>query len=223
MIKEERATLSLPWAITFADMALLLLCFFIMLTTMRSNAVSEASQSTPTTGATIATTTATTTAMTTATGAPAAQSSADLAAVELSRRFSREIAEGWLRVNAQNSILHIRFGTGDAFDSGSDEITHRTVQLLDAIGETLATNDARIVVVGHTDDQPISTGRFRDNWDLSSARAVSVIRELIQRHGIAPTRLEAKGYADTRPQAPNDSEWNRSLNRRIEIEIIWPR
>ncbi len=199
MIKEERATLSLPWAITFADMALLLLCFFIMLTTMRSNTVTAPAQS-----------------------AAAAQSSAELAAAELSRRFSSEIAEGWLRVNAQNSILNIRFGTGDAFDSGSDEITPRTVQLLDAIGETLATNDARIVVVGHTDDQPISTGRFRDNWDLSSARAVSVIRELIQRHGIAPTRLEAKGYADTRPQAPNDSEWNRSLNRRIEIEIIWP-
>lgn len=217
MIKEERATLSLPWAITFADMALLLLCFFIMLTTMRGDAVPTVAQSKST---------GTATAAATATAADVsliATSPAAIMASELSNRFSSEIAEGWLKVNAQNSILHIRFGTGDAFDSGSDEITYRTARLLDAIGETLITNDARIVVVGHTDDQPISTGRFRDNWDLSSARAVSVIRELIQRHDIAPTRLEAKGYADTRPQAPNDSEWNRSLNRRIEIEIIWPR
>jgi chemotaxis protein MotB len=218
VIKEERATLSLPWAITFADMALLLLCFFIMLTTMRGDAVPTVAQSKSTGTATATATTATAADVSLIATSPAA-----IMASELSNRFSSEIAEGWLKVNAQNSILHIRFGTGDAFDSGSDEITYRTARLLDAIGETLVTNDARIVVVGHTDDQPISTGRFRDNWDLSSARAVSVIRELIQRHDIAPTRLEAKGYADTRPQAPNDSEWNRSLNRRIEIEIIWPR
>jgi len=213
VIKEERATLSLPWAITFADMALLLLCFFIMLTTMRGDIVPTAASSEPTVTATTATA---------ADVSFAATSPAEIMASEFSKRFSSEIAEGWLKVNAQNSILHIRLGTGDAFDSGSDEITYRAARLVNAIGEALVTNDARVVVVGHTDDQPISTARFRDNWDLSSARAVSVIRELIQRHDVAPTRLEAKGFADTRPQAPNDSEWNRSLNRRIEIEVIWP-
>ncbi len=83
--------------------------------------------------------------------------------------------------------------------------------------------DARITVAGHTDDLPISNGRFRDNWDLSSARAASVIRELVIRHGIDPARLEAKGHADTRPLTRNGSAKDRARNRRIEIEIAWQR
>jgi chemotaxis protein MotB len=68
---------------------------------------------------------------------------------------------------------------------------------------------------------PIRTERFRDNWDLSTARSVSVIRALLSYPGMDPARLEAKGYADTRPLAPNDTDLNRLRNRRIEIEISW--
>jgi len=93
--------------------------------------------------------------------------------------------------------------------------------LIDTLAYALREGDARVIVAGHTDDLPISTERFRDNWDLSSARAVSVIRELINRHGVDPSRLEAKGYADTRPLVANDSIANRARNRRIEIEITW--
>lgn len=217
MINNDRPPLSLPWAITFADMALLLLCFFVMLATLRGTQTKATEQ-----------TDIRQTATPTLNNRPgkselAPTDPARQIGAALSQRFSTDIAEGWLNVTVNGPALQIRFGTADGFDSGSDTLTPRTLRLIDAIGELVTDSETRIVVVGHTDDEPIRTGRFRDNWDLSSARAVSVIRELIGRHGIDPVRLEAKGYADTRPRAPNDSEWNRALNRRIEVEIVWPR
>lgn len=217
MINNDRPLTSLPWAITFADMALLLLCFFVMLATLRGTQTKAIER--PDVRQTA------TPSLTDPPGASelALTDPAREIGAALSRRFSTNIAEGWLNVAVNGPALQIRFGTVDGFDSGSDTLTPRTLRLIDAIGELLTGSEARIVVVGHTDDEPIRTGRFRDNWDLSSARAVSVIRELIGRHGIDPVRLEAKGYADTRPRAPNNSEWNRAVNRRIEVEIIWPR
>lgn len=200
MIRSGRGPVSVPWAITFADLALLLLCFFVMLTSFRTAPLAEAAE--PHTAA----------------NAPLREPLAEMALM-LRREFASDISQGWLNVAARGTSLHIEFGSSDAFESGSDSLTPRTLSLIDAMGPLLARNRAQIIVIGHTDDVPIHNGRFRDNWELSSARAVSVIRELINRHKVDPVRLEAKGYADTRPQAANDSEFNRARNRRIEIEI----
>jgi chemotaxis protein MotB len=196
-----RRPIPAPWAITFADMALLLLCFFVMLTSLNQTA------RTPTAATPVA--------------LPAAPPR-EMAAL-LQREFAAGIAEGWLSVRAGDNTLRVDFGTSDGFESGSDLLAPRTLSLIGAIGTVLATNQAHIVVSGHTDNLPVRTTRFRDNWDLSSARAVSVIRELIGRSRIDPDRLEAKGYADTRPLAGNDSQAGRARNRRIEMEIRWPR
>jgi len=196
---------TLPWTITFADMALLLLCFFIML----SGASPDATSTAPTIAPAAPTQTA-------RSAAPAADAAALLRA-----RFAPGIEEGWLVVDHAGPRVHLRFGTGDGFDLGSDHPTARTMALIDTLAEALRDDDAHITVAGHTDDLPISNGRFRDNWDLSAARAVSVIRELVTRHGFDPGRLEAKGYADTRPLNANLSATDRAHNRRIEIEIAW--
>lgn len=201
---------TVPWAITFADMALLLLCFFVMLSAIPHKSA-DIAVAPPTLAAAPPTPTAATTA-----GAAGA-------AALLRTRLADSIEQGWLEVGEDGSRLHLRFGTADGFDVGSDQPTPRTVALLDTLADALGGSDARITVSGHTDDLPISTGRFRDNWDLSSARAVSVIRELVMSHGIDPKRLEARGYADTRPLANNDTEQERARNRRIEIEIAWER
>jgi chemotaxis protein MotB len=200
MTRRSAAAPSVPWTITFADMALLLLCFFVMLSALSPKTVE------------------TTKAPAEAPQTPAA---AINAATMLRNQFAFEIEQGWLVVNQTDSTLLLRFGAGDAFDLGSDHLTPLTRALIDTLAHTLRDGDARMIVAGHTDDLPISTERFRDNWDLSSARAVSVIRELINRHGVDPNRLEAKGYADTRPLVVNDSPANRARNRRIEIEITW--
>lgn len=73
-------------------------------------------------------------------------------------------------------------------------------------------------VDGHTDNTPIRAGRFTDNWDLSTERALSVVRFLAQ-NGVPSTRLAATGYGEFQPLAPGDSDESRRLNRRIELKI----
>ena len=72
---------------------------------------------------------------------------------------------------------------------------------------------------GHTDNTPIS-GRYPSNWELSTARATTVLRELIEGHGISPARLQAAGYADERPVASNDTPEGRAANRRVELVVL---
>jgi len=74
-------------------------------------------------------------------------------------------------------------------------------------------------VEGHTDDLPIHTQRFPSNWELSAARAASVVRFFIQQ-GIPKERLQAVGLADTQPRAPNTSPEDRAKNRRVVIQLL---
>jgi chemotaxis protein MotB len=80
--------------------------------------------------------------------------------------------------------------------------------------------DQMILVGGHTDDVPIKNDRFASNWELSTARATTVLRELIERHGLPAGRLQAAGYADQRPVAGNDTVEDRAANRRVEIVVL---
>jgi chemotaxis protein MotB len=79
-----------------------------------------------------------------------------------------------------------------------------------------------VKVEGHTDNRPIGTYRFPSNWELSSARASSVIRYIIQTENLDPKRFIAVGYGDTRPIAPNDTRENLQKNRRVEVIITDP-
>lgn len=80
----------------------------------------------------------------------------------------------------------------------------------------------RIVVEGHTDNVPIQTERFPSNWELSTGRAASVVRYL-QSQGIAPARMRATGYADTRPLASNDTPQGQAQNRHVEVILEAPK
>ena len=85
--------------------------------------------------------------------------------------------------------------------------------------------DKQIRIEGHTDNKPISTklqDRFKTNWELSTARATTVVRYLIDQGSVDRHHLSAVGYADTQPRASNDSEEGRSSNRRIEI-VLYPK
>ena len=72
---------------------------------------------------------------------------------------------------------------------------------------------------GHADDRPINTPEFPSNWELSTKRATNVVKFLIDECGVDPKNLTATGNAEFRPVAPNDSEYNRQKNRRIDIAI----
>lgn len=105
------------------------------------------------------------------------------------------------------------------FDPGSDELRPAGREVLDAMGGALAKLPNLITIEGHTDDRPISSGRFPTNWELSTARATSVLRYLMSTHGLSPGKLAASGYADQRPIAPNDTDANRAENRRVEVLV----
>jgi chemotaxis protein MotB len=88
---------------------------------------------------------------------------------------------------------------------------------MDRISAVLAAKPGRILVAGHTDDVPISTGRFRSNWELSSARAVTVLHSMLRNNDIDEERIVVQGFADTQPLVDNDSPQHRAMNRRVEL------
>lgn len=123
--------------------------------------------------------------------------------------------------------FNFEFKSTGMFAQGSAEFLPEAEPLLDRVAQLLSlfgVTNFNVEVEGHTDDVPISTARFPSNWELSAARATSVVRFFIER-GVDPTRLRATGYADTRPKAPNlDGRGrpipeNRELNRRIVIRV----
>lgn len=108
---------------------------------------------------------------------------------------------------------HILFNTGEAV------LLESSFPFLNQVGELLKDIPNLVKVEGHTDSRPINTVKYPSNWNLSSARASSVIMYLIDEFGIEPERFVAIGYAETRPIAPNDGPENWQKNRRVEIII----
>lgn len=105
------------------------------------------------------------------------------------------------------------------FGSGSADLKEQGKEILGDLGEIIKSNpNLKIRVEGHTDDVPIS-GKFASNWELSSARSLSVVRLLSEKTGITPANMSAVGYGEFRPMVPNTNEQNRALNRRIKIFV----
>ncbi|MFN8025640.1 MAG: flagellar motor protein MotB [Acidimicrobiia bacterium] len=107
---------------------------------------------------------------------------------------------------------------GVLFDSGSSSIPPAGVELLSLLAPKLTALPNQIGIEGHTDDQP--TGGGTSNWELSTNRATSVLRVLVEQFGLPADRVYAAGFADQRPIAPNDTAAHRALNRRVEIVVL---
>jgi chemotaxis protein MotB len=105
------------------------------------------------------------------------------------------------------------------FDSGKADLQPSGLQILDLVATALQAIPNDISIEGHTDAHPISNSRYPSNWELSTARATSVLRYLIDAHGMPPQRLSAAGYADTRPIDDNTTTAGASRNRRVEIVV----
>ena len=105
------------------------------------------------------------------------------------------------------------------FEPGQADLRHEGREVVDKLAAAIGRLPNKLAVEGHTDNVPIS-GRYASNWELSTARATTVLRELIERHGISPSRLSAAGYADERPVAVNDTVDGRAANRRVELVVM---
>jgi chemotaxis protein MotB len=123
------------------------------------------------------------------------------------------------RLEARGLIVSI-VAEGVLFDPGSAGLRPEGRRLLDDIAGSLTGIPNSIAIEGHTDDRPISTAQFPSNWELSTARASSVLRYLADRHGIPPARLSASGYGDQRPVDDNATETGRARNRRVDIAVL---
>ncbi len=145
---------------------------------------------------------------------------------ELTKSLQDEIAKGNITIQQIHDRLTINMVDRVLFDSGQAQIKPAGMKVLKQVAEILATaTDKQIRIEGHTDNVPISTklqDRFKTNWELSTARATTVVRYLIDQGGLDRQYLAAVGYADTRPIASNDSDEGRASNRRIEI-VLYPR
>lgn len=105
------------------------------------------------------------------------------------------------------------------FAPGEANSSAETEAVVQSIADSVKDKNINIRVEGHTDSTPISNARFSSNWELSTARASSVLQKLIER-GIAPERLSAAGYGGFQPVADNSSADGRAQNRRVDIVIL---
>lgn len=137
----------------------------------------------------------------------------------LQQLLQSELSEGRLQLLEERRRIILRVEERGSFASGSAELTPAFEDMLLGMSELLVEIPGTLTIEGHTDDVPISTVRFRSNWDLSAARASAVANALLVNPALEPQRLEVKGLADTRPRVANDSAQQRALNRRVEIII----
>jgi len=124
-----------------------------------------------------------------------------------------------LSIKEKNGELYVSMYDKLLFPSGSSVVNERGKEALSMLSEVLSKNNMEIMVEGHTDDVPISNSLYKDNWDLSVARATSVTRVLIK-DSIAPERVIASGRSQYHPYESNSNEKGRKLNRRTDILIV---
>lgn len=113
--------------------------------------------------------------------------------------------------------INVRIKGAYFFDPGSAILKRAALPFLDNIGRLMKQFPFKLKVEGHTDDIPISTLQFPSNWELSAVRATSVLRYFTEQKGIDPLRLTAIGYAENKPIASNDTPEGRADNRRVEF------
>ena len=106
------------------------------------------------------------------------------------------------------------------FEAGQAEIKPGSHPFLDEIARIIKASPYNVAIEGHTDDTPIHTARFPSNWELSTTRAISALRYLVDDAGIDPHKLSSAGFADTRPLVPNDTVEHQRQNRRVEFVLF---
>jgi chemotaxis protein MotB len=131
-----------------------------------------------------------------------------------------EIADGLAQVSLDGEDVIITLSEQGSFQSGSAELEQNFFDVLNRVGASLVGAGGLVEIEGHTDNVPLAFGgRYRDNWDLSSARSSRVADYLMQQGYLMAGSVVVEGHADTKPVASNDNAEGRALNRRIEVIV----
>lgn len=142
---------------------------------------------------------------------------------ELARQLADELADSKAKLELSERGLVVTFLQEIIFDSGKAEVKPEGIQVLSKVAAVVQ-NQAKgypLVVEGHTDNVPIRVSGWKSNWELSAARALSVLHEFVDNEGIDPNRLAVMGYGEYKPVADNSTTEGRRQNRRVEI-VIFP-
>ncbi len=145
---------------------------------------------------------------------------AEKEAEEIRESLKDEIEKGLVAVELQGERIIIRIQEKGSFPSGSAVLNSSFSPIMDKITMAVREQSGQVIIAGHTDDIPINTEWYRSNWELSSARAVTVAHGIMSDGSVSPERVVVEGHADTEPIVPNDSRKNRATNRRVEIILV---
>ena len=141
------------------------------------------------------------------------------------KRFAGEIKQGIISIERDGNLQRFMFSDRILFKTAEAELQPLGRSTLIAVGRLLQKHKTRfyqsIQIEGHTDDVPIVTPQFPSNWELSSARAIAVLRLFVDEIGINPKTLTATGYGEFHPVAPDTTVHGRAKNRRIEIVLVY--
>jgi chemotaxis protein MotB len=140
----------------------------------------------------------------------------------LEQKLGAEINDKQIKLQMMEKGLVITVVGDLLFDSGKAKIRSEAFPLLTKVSTILKDNMAQfnVGIEGHTDNVPIKQSGWKSNWELSTARALSVLHYLVNEQGISPERLSAIGYGEYRPLVSNDTKDGRKQNRRVEIVIL---
>ncbi len=148
---------------------------------------------------------------------------------DLNNILADKVEEGRLQIRTRQDELRLKFTDATFYETAEATLLPEGKEVIDqiiSILDELRFYQYHLDVEGHTDNRPIQTVRFPSNWELSTARAANIIKYFIER-GFEPSRLKASGYADTRPLLPNQNELgadipeNQAINRRVVIRIYY--
>ena len=135
-------------------------------------------------------------------------------------KFNKMVSSGKLKIRIVRGQMVVEMASNILFPSGKDKLHKEGEAALTELSAILSTiKDRNFQIAGHTDNVPISSGKFKSNWELSTARAVTVVK-FLQNGGVDPLQLSAAGYAEYQPAASNDTAEGKQQNRRIEIVLM---
>jgi chemotaxis protein MotB len=142
----------------------------------------------------------------------------------LEERLSQEISDKIVKLKMMEKGLVITFVADILFDSGKSKLRPEAHATMDKVTRVLNENvpDLKVGIEGYTDNEPIQASGWKSNWELSVARALSVLHYLQDEKSVEGRRLSVIGYGEQRPVADNAGKEGRQLNRRVEI-VIMPR
>jgi chemotaxis protein MotB len=154
-----------------------------------------------------------------------AGSAADMLKLEqqLEATMGKELANHEMVLNVTPEGFVISLKELGFFNSGQDELLPGAGEKIERIAKILSRPGIEIRVDGHSDDQPIHNAQFRSNWELSTARAMTVLRLLVDDGGFDPTKISASGFGQYRPVADNSTPEGRRMNRRVDLVVVQSR